>query len=85
MKSLCYVLLAGGMFIISIPASAQFGSTQVPAVTVPSTTQGMSDAATQAARDAMMKEQQKKVKKEAEMAKQKAEEAMKNATEKMKK
>ncbi|MGA0393930.1 MAG: hypothetical protein ACO3MW_07725 [Rhodospirillales bacterium] len=72
MKTYLFTILASGIILVSGSALAQFGSTQVPAVTVPNTTQGMSDSASQAARDAMMKEQKEKAKKEAEMAKQKA-------------
>jgi len=77
MKTLLVSLLTAGALLVSGSAWAQFGKTNVPSVTVPSTTQGTSNAATQAASDAMMKEQKEKAMKEAEKAKKMAEDAMK--------
>lgn len=76
MKLIFGAILASGVLLVSVSAWAQSGS-RVPSVTVPNTTQGMSDAASQAARDALMKEQKEKAKKEAEKAKKMAEDAMK--------
>ena len=77
MKTLLLSLLTAGVLLVSGSAWAQFGKTNVPGVTVPNTTQGASDAAAQAARDAMMKGQKEKAMKEAEKAKKMAEDAMK--------